>query len=126
MSTQQKKAYKEMLGDMVSEFARAKYVKADNILTKVTRLRQITSGFIGGDEKKLNGWAKTNKIAKVGLGVIATDARNLNLWRISRKSTSTTVLMRHSTLGACFIDLTPKKLDGIEEKIGKHFKKIRR
>ncbi len=96
------------------------------LLAKKYRGLKLFVVWIGGDEKKLNRWAKANKIAKVGLGVIAKDARNLNFWRISRKSASTTVLMHHSTPGACFIDLTPKKLDGIEEKIDKHFKKIRR
>lgn len=77
--------------------------------------------WIGGDEKKLNRWAKANKIVNVGLGVIATDARDLNHWRISRKSTSTTVLLRRTTPFACFINLSPKKIDAIEEKIDKHF-----
>ena len=82
--------------------------------------------WVGGDTKKLARWAKANKFANVGLGVIAADARNLNLWRISKKSTITTILMRRTTPRACFIDLTPAKLDEIEDEIEEHFRRIRR
>lgn len=96
------------------------------LLAKHYRGLRVFVVWVGGDEKKLKRWAKANKIANVGLGVIAADARNLNLWRISRKSISTTVLMRRSTPGACFIDLTPAKFDEIEDEIDEHFQKIRR
>ena len=96
------------------------------LLAKQYRRLRVFVVWVGGDEKKLVRWAKANKIANVGLGVIAKDARNLDLWRISRKSTSTTVLLRRSTPGACFIDLTPAKLDEIEDEIDEQFNKIRR
>ena len=79
--------------------------------------------WVGGDREKLKRWAKANKISNVCLGVIATDARNLNLWRISRNSISTTVLMKKTNPRACFINLTPAKLDEIEDEIDEHFKK---
>lgn len=81
--------------------------------------------WIGGDAEKLKRWAKANKIVNVGLGVIPTDAKNLHLWRISRKSISTTVLLRRTTPGACFIDLTPGKFDEIEDEIEDVFSKRR-
>ena len=96
------------------------------LLAKHYRNLRLYVVWVGGDEKKLIHWAKANKIANVALGVIAKDARNLHLWRISRKSTSTTILMRRSTPGACFINLTPGKFDEIEEVIDEQFKKIRR
>ena len=95
-------------------------------LAKQYRGLRLFVVWIGGDKKKLIRWAKDNKIANIGLGVIAADARNLNLWRISRKSISTTVLMRRSTPGGCFINLTPAKLDEIEDEIEEQFGKIRR
>ena len=96
------------------------------LLAKHYRGLRLFVVWVGGDKQELSRWAKANKIANVGLGVIATDARNLHLWRISRKSISTTVLMRRTTPAACFIDLTPGKFDDIEEDIDEHYKKIRR
>ena len=95
-------------------------------LAKQFRGLRLFVVWVGGDEKKLKRWAKTNKIANIGLGVVAKDARNLNLWRISRKSTSTTVFLRRSIPGACFINLTPGKFDEIEDVIEDQFEKIRR
>lgn len=107
--------------DFVRQFDRAA-----PMLSKQHHKLKLYVVWVGGDEKKLKRWANANKIANVGLGVIANDARNLNLWRISRKSVSTTVLLRRRTPGACFINLTPGKLDEIEDEIEEQFRHLRR
>ncbi len=78
------------------EFVRH-FDRSQPALTKKYRRLRLFVVWVGGDAEKLRQWAQANRISNVNLGVIGTDARNLNLWRISRKSISTTVLMKGLT-----------------------------